>query len=127
MVTVGEFEEMELPDSREWELIDGTIVSSDPPDIEHGDIQARLYDMLRGQLGPNAVVRVEYGYALGPHTRFCADVADVDVEHRSEGGPRTSPLPRTGVYLFPSYLPSKKTDPRCNEGGRHVVRRAGCM
>jgi hypothetical protein len=77
-ITVDEFEEMDLPKTCGWELIDGTVVSRPFPDLDHVDIQHTLRALLANIFGRAGVVRVEYPYALRLHTRSCADVALVD-------------------------------------------------
>lgn len=129
-ITVDEFEHMDLPESCEWELIDGTVVSVTFPDIEHGDIQANLYGLLReqfdvlGKTGP--VVRIEYGYALGTHSRFRADVAVVDFKRHKASTKRLEGPPE----LIAEVMSRSNADPkmdrlqvRCFELGCSVFMR----
>jgi Uma2 family endonuclease len=76
-ITIPEFDAMALPDSCEWELVDGTIFSLPFPARIHGDVQHRLAAAFERSFGSAAVVRIEYPYSLGQHTKRRADVAVV--------------------------------------------------
>jgi Uma2 family endonuclease len=93
LITVDEFEAMDLPEFCEWELVDGTVVSVTSPDLDHIDLQDQIAVKLKQMFQRSAVIRVEYPYALGAQNRFRADVAVVDpARHRQnrkhlEGAP----------------------------------------
>lgn len=124
VITVEEFEAMDLPESCEWELIDGTVVSVTFPDVEHGNIQHRVYDLLKNQLrtagGERLVIRLEYGYALGTRSRFRADVAVIEGRRNRASTMRLEGAPELVVEVMSRSNTEAKIDRlqlRCFERG----------
>ena len=82
IITVGQFLEMELPDTCEWELLDGTVVSLTFPNFEHSLLQRRIYELLQAMTGSGALlsVHMELPYRLRQHRAHRADVAVISLE-----------------------------------------------
>ncbi|MEJ7605265.1 MAG: hypothetical protein WKF37_03130 [Bryobacteraceae bacterium] len=59
-------------------LIDGEVVSVTFPNLDHSDIQHRLYELLKVLFGSAALVRLEYPYSTDIYNENRADVAVVD-------------------------------------------------
>lgn len=74
LITVEEFEAMDLPDTCGWELIDGEVVSVTFPDLDHRDIQDHLVELLKSLFGDAAVVRMELPFAANHHNKNGADI-----------------------------------------------------
>ncbi|MBC7927660.1 MAG: Uma2 family endonuclease [Bryobacteraceae bacterium] len=79
VIEVGEFVDMDLPDSCEWELLNGTVVSLTFPDFRHSLLQRRIYELLATGLR-NSSVHIELPYMLSNLRAHRADVAVVSRE-----------------------------------------------
>lgn len=78
LITIQDFEDMDLPDSCRWELIDGEVISVTFPDRDHVDIQARLRGILNALFEDAAIVRTELPFAVDRHNKNGADIGVVD-------------------------------------------------
>ncbi|HYP13816.1 MAG TPA: Uma2 family endonuclease, partial [Bryobacteraceae bacterium] len=99
IITTGQFEEMELPRTCEWELHNGTVCSVTFPGYNHTLVQRRLARLLEDLIinAPVAgLVFVELPYRTGDKNDHRADVAVItscqhvnDVRNdRLEGSPK---------------------------------------
>jgi len=120
IITVEEFEAMDLPEFCEWELIDGTVVSVTSPELDHVDLQHQIAANLERLFGVSAVVRLEYPYALGTFNRFRADVAIVNPKRHRSNRKRLEGPPELVVEVMSRSNSEKKTrmlQQRCLEQG----------
>jgi len=62
-VTIEEFDKLDLPADKEWELRNGEIVDMSLPSVIHRHLQDRICYLLRQAL-PTAVVLVEYSFQI---------------------------------------------------------------
>jgi Uma2 family endonuclease len=75
-ITIEEFNKLDLPDNRQWELHNGEIVELSFPDLIHKELQQRIADLFR-QAFPNAHVLTEYPFQV--ETTYDERSADVGV------------------------------------------------
>jgi Uma2 family endonuclease len=75
-LTAAEFDRLDLPQDRNWELHDGEVVEVSLPLIVHRLIQKRVMTLL-DPLFPLADVLMEYPFQVGDHDKRSADVAVV--------------------------------------------------
>jgi Uma2 family endonuclease len=79
-ITIEEFDKLDLPEDREWELRHGEVVEMSFPDLYHRDLQLRLAVLLQ-QAFPNAHVLVEYPFQIEETSdKRSADVALTSLE-----------------------------------------------
>jgi Uma2 family endonuclease len=74
-LTIEEFDKLDLPQDRNWELRNGELVEVTFPLVIHKDLQARIFELFRDAF-PNAHVLTEYPFQI-PETndKRSADVA----------------------------------------------------
>jgi|SRR5579863_3013621 len=58
-ITFEQFEKLQLPESRKWELHEGELVEMPPPSFLHKVVQHRLYELLKPLFQGKAVVLTE--------------------------------------------------------------------
>ena len=85
-ITVEEFDRLDLPQDRSWELHDGEVVEMPFPLYIHRQIQTRMLQLL-GPLFPLAEVVLECPFQIGDRDQRSADIAIVSKE-RSEAANR---------------------------------------
>ena len=62
-LTIDEFEELDLPEDREWELHHGELVGVTFPDLIHRRLQQRIVEILQS-LFPDAEVLMEFPFQI---------------------------------------------------------------
>ena len=86
-ITVDQFEAMDLPDTCDWELHNGTVVSLTFPGFDHIRIQKRLYDIFQQSLQNASTgfeVFIELPYRTGVRNDHRADVALITARQARE-------------------------------------------
>jgi Uma2 family endonuclease len=74
-ITIQEFDMLDLPKDRKWELHNGKLVEVSFASLIHNDLQHRLQDLL-GQAFPGAIVRLGYAFQIEEtNDKRSADVA----------------------------------------------------
>ena len=73
-LTVAEFEQLDLPQDRTWELHNGEVVEMTFPIFIHRLLQDRLVELLKPVFQSLAVVLMEYPFRVGDHDVRSADV-----------------------------------------------------
>jgi len=77
-LTIAEFDKLDLPKDRDWELHEGELVEVTFPTIKHKRLQDRVADMMK-VLFPDCLVLVEFPFQLADsNDKRCADVAVID-------------------------------------------------
>lgn len=120
LLTVEDFEAMDLPDSCKWELIDGEVISVTFPDLDHIDIQHQLRALLESLLGRNAVVRTELPFAADRHNKNGADVGAVVPQRYRANRKRLDGAPELVIEVISRSNREKKLDKlqdRCFQHG----------
>jgi len=84
-LTAEEFDRLDLPQDRNWELQDGEVVEVSFPLIVHRRIQKRVMTLL-DPLFPQAEVLMEYPFQVGDHDKRSADVAVVSGNRAQAAG-----------------------------------------
>jgi Uma2 family endonuclease len=87
IVTVEQFEKLDLPGGLEWELHNGRVVSSTFPDWTHKTMQLRIAALLEAALAKApvlVVVMTEAPWSVGDRDDHCADVAVLTVHQNTE-------------------------------------------
>jgi Uma2 family endonuclease len=80
IITVDQFLEMDLPDTCEWELLDGTVVSLTFPNFEHSLLQRHIFELFQTMTVALLSVHMELPYRLRQHRAHRADVAVISLE-----------------------------------------------
>jgi Uma2 family endonuclease len=81
-LTIEEFDKLDLPEDRNWELRNGELVEVTFPLLIHRYLQGRIFELFRGAF-PDALVLPEYSFEI-PETNDKRS-ADVGVTSRERG------------------------------------------
>ncbi len=77
-LTIAEFDKLDLPKDRDWELHEGELVEVTFPTIKHKKLQARVTEMMK-VLFPDCLVMIEFPFQLmNSNDKRSADVAVID-------------------------------------------------
>lgn len=106
LITVEEFDNLDLPENCEWELQEGQVVGMTFPNIGHRRLQQRGVDVLR-TLFPTHSVMMEYPFQVGNLDKRSADIGVVERD-RAKKIDRESVLHGAPDFVIEVLSPSNR-------------------